>query len=101
MQATGNPITLKTANIRPVLLCSHALSAAACPMLRIFRQTVWPRTATSGSAGSIPILISLRQSAKTPVAVMPSAEAVSEPESVATIAPAAAPQRCVSDLGDA
>ena len=33
--------------------------------------------------------------------LMPSAEAVSEPESVATIAPTAAPQRCFSDLGDA
>jgi hypothetical protein len=35
------------------------------------------------------------------VMLMPSAEAVSEPESVATIAPTAAPQRCLSDLGDA
>jgi hypothetical protein len=54
--------------------------------------------------GSKPYAISLRHSARTgdgPVTVMPSAEAVSEPESVATIAPAAAPQRCLSDLGDA
>jgi hypothetical protein len=57
-----------------------------------------------GIAGSKPYAISLRHNARTGdglLTLMPSAEAVSEPESVATIAPTAAPQRCFSDLGDA
>jgi hypothetical protein len=54
-----------------------------------------------GIAGSKPYAISLGHNARTGdglVTVMPSALAVSLPLSVATIAPAAAPQRCLLDF---
>ena len=39
MVATGNPITLKSANIRPVLLCKNELRAAAVRELNVSKNS--------------------------------------------------------------